>query len=322
MHIRPITLLIFLIFSLSMSAQELFLKTFGDSMDPAILHLHGGPGGNGLWFEEYIAEELASEGFFVISFDRRGEGRSGRFKEEEKPEDVFERILHKPEYPNFTSAFEDIDSIIGLYGLEDITLLGSSFGGVVATLYADTFPDKVDNIILLGSPLNMQASNMYALHESRKHFIEKGDSTKVKQVEWILGFDSVDRKPGLLIYHLAYESGFAEFNDYTEEGLQIRSAMKNDSTDIELNLEVSGSYEQEIPYPQINFLDYFHNLRKKGVSIYGLYGHGDFRYSPAMIEDLKQVVGDNNVLYLEQCGHGVLTDRRTAAIQVIANWVK
>ncbi len=258
----------------------------------------------------------------MVSFDRRGEGRSGRFKEEEKPEGVFERILHKPEYPNFTSAFEEIDSIIGLYGLEDITLLGSSFGGVVATLYADTFPHKVGNIILVGSPLNMVESNDYALQESRKYFVEKGDSAKVEQVDWILGFDSVARKPGMLVYILAYESGFAEFNDYTKEGLQIRSAMKNDSTDIELNLEVSGSYEQEIPYPQINFLDYFDNLRQKGVSIYGLYGHGDFRYSPAMIEGLKQVVGDNNVLYLEQCGHGVLTDRRTAAIQAIVDWLK
>lgn len=300
----------------------MFIKTFGDTNDQPIVFLHGGPGGNSLWFEKYIAEELAGEGFFVVSFDRRGEGRSGRFKDEEKPEGIFDRILHDPEYPNFSSAFEEIDSIVGLYNLKHISLLGSSFGGVVATLYADSFPDKVDNIILVGSPLNMQASNMYALQESRKRFVEKGDSTKVKQVDWMLGFDSVDRKPGLLVHHLAYESGFATFDDLTEEGLHIRSAMKNDTTDIEFNLEVADSYEQDIPYNQINFLDYFDNLRQTGVSVYGLYGHGDFRYSPAMIEGLKQVVGDNNVLYLEQCGHGVLTDRRTAAIQAIVDWLK
>jgi proline iminopeptidase len=57
-------------------AQELYSRAFGNAKDTPILFLHGGPGYNCAGFEVSTAQELANNGFYVIVYDRRGEGRS------------------------------------------------------------------------------------------------------------------------------------------------------------------------------------------------------------------------------------------------------
>lgn len=61
---------------LQVSAQQLYSKAYGDPKNPAIIYLHGGPRGNATLFEGTTANALAERGFYVIVYDRRGEGRS------------------------------------------------------------------------------------------------------------------------------------------------------------------------------------------------------------------------------------------------------
>ena len=57
-------------------AQPIYTKAYGDSTNPAIIYIHGGPGYNAVSFEITTAKELSEKGFNVICYDRRGEGRS------------------------------------------------------------------------------------------------------------------------------------------------------------------------------------------------------------------------------------------------------
>ena len=70
------SLLLSIIFFLNADAQEIYSKTFGNPNHEPILFLHGGPGYNCANFEATTAQKLANNGFFVIVYDRRGEGRS------------------------------------------------------------------------------------------------------------------------------------------------------------------------------------------------------------------------------------------------------
>ncbi|MFT6246723.1 MAG: proline iminopeptidase, partial [Crocinitomicaceae bacterium] len=60
----------FLLFLLLLSgfnvvfAQDLYVKTFGDSLDTPTIFIHGGPGYNCATFEATTAEKLASKGFY------------------------------------------------------------------------------------------------------------------------------------------------------------------------------------------------------------------------------------------------------------------
>ena len=70
-------------------------------------------------------------------FDRSGRGRSDPI-----PADVPVR---------FASEFEDIDAIRGHLGLDRFSLMGWSYMGLVAGLYAADHPDNVERLLLVGA---------------------------------------------------------------------------------------------------------------------------------------------------------------------------
>ncbi|WP_439557279.1 alpha/beta fold hydrolase, partial [Dyadobacter sp.] len=57
-------------------SQHLYSRSFGSQSNHPIILLHGGPGSSSVYFEATTAQSLADRGFFVIVYDRRGEGRS------------------------------------------------------------------------------------------------------------------------------------------------------------------------------------------------------------------------------------------------------
>ncbi|MBI2281851.1 MAG: alpha/beta hydrolase, partial [Bacteroidetes bacterium] len=134
-----ITSLIFMV-AISVSGQSLYTKSFGDKNNEALIFLHGGPGYNCANFEATTAQKLADEGFYVIVYDRRGEGRS---------------IDNKAKF-TFQQTFEDLNSVYKKYDLKTATLIGHSFGGVVATLYAEKYPNRINSMLLVGAPVSLQ----------------------------------------------------------------------------------------------------------------------------------------------------------------------
>ena len=95
-----------LVFVLTMSffanGQNLYIKTYGNENNKPIIFIHGGPSGNATLFEGTTAQNLADQGFYVIAYDRRGEGRSA------DPDAKF----------TYEEAFQDLNSIYKKYHLK------------------------------------------------------------------------------------------------------------------------------------------------------------------------------------------------------------
>jgi proline iminopeptidase len=117
-------ILFFFMLSFFMNGQNLYIKTYGNENEKPIIFIHGGPSGNSTLFESTTAQKLADKGFYVIVYDRRGEGRST------DPDAKF----------TYQEAFQDLNSILEQYHLKEVTLIGHSFGGLVATLYTAKYP--------------------------------------------------------------------------------------------------------------------------------------------------------------------------------------
>lgn len=312
-----IRIIALLFISVSLQSQDIYLSTFGDSTDHPIIYLHGGPGGTSLLFEHLVAPKLAEEGFFVIVYDRRGDGRSGRFEEQSKTL-ILDKL--KVKRPNFRTSFEELDIIIEKFNLKKPTLLGHSFGGAVATLYADTFPNKVHAIILSGAPIDIQASYTHSLKASKEIYKQRKDSVKLSWIESIEEWDSY--KGYILVDYLAFNSGYAPELHLNEEAQRIDSIVKVDSLKARMDHNVAGTFALHDPYDKINYLKIYSELKEQGIEIFGLYGKSDFRYPPFLIEELKNAIGTDHVLYLDQCGHSTLLHRRSTAIQKIKEWIK
>src|SRR5579872_4666755 len=97
----------------------LYWATFGPADAPRLLLLHGGPGAH----LDYLLPQMLelTDEYQLILYDQRGGGRS-------KTDD------RSP--ITWRTQVGDLDHIVGELGLEPLTLVGYSWGGLLAMLYA------------------------------------------------------------------------------------------------------------------------------------------------------------------------------------------
>lgn len=120
--------------AVSEDGARIFYKTFGKGHP--LLIVNGGPGMNSDGFEG-LAVSL-SEHFMTIIYDQRGTGKS-------------ELKVHDNTTITMELMLNDIESIRKQMGLASWSVLGHSFGGMVASAYATVYPDKIDKIVLSSS---------------------------------------------------------------------------------------------------------------------------------------------------------------------------
>ena len=113
---------------------RLYYRILGRGVEPIVL-IHGGPG----FTSDYLVDDLTTmaqtQSLFV--YDQRGIGRSTLVDDSS--------ALAAQRY------VEDLEAIRKHLGLEQLTLLGHSWGVAPATLYAMQHPERVRRMILVGT---------------------------------------------------------------------------------------------------------------------------------------------------------------------------
>ncbi len=106
----------------------------GGATRPPVIFLHGGPGG-------YIHSEiirtlapLAADGRDIYLYDQSGTGLSDR---RDRPKDT-----------TIATHLEDLEAIRARIGADRMVLIGHSFGGLLAALYAADHPDHIERLVL------------------------------------------------------------------------------------------------------------------------------------------------------------------------------
>ncbi len=98
-----------------------------------IIYLHGGPGGPISAFNIKTLAAFAEDGYDVFLYDQIGGGRS-------------DRLDNIAAYTADRHA-RDLEAIVAQLNAQKVILLGQSWGGILATLYAAAHPDKIEKII-------------------------------------------------------------------------------------------------------------------------------------------------------------------------------
>jgi proline iminopeptidase len=109
---------------------NIFERRIGDG--PAAVVLHGGPGAS----HDYLLPgfDALARGRELIYYDQRGGGQSP--VQREVPVGWKEQVA-------------DLEDLRGQWGLERITVIGYSWGGLLAQLYATEFPDRIARLALV-----------------------------------------------------------------------------------------------------------------------------------------------------------------------------
>jgi proline-specific peptidase len=116
---------------------RIYYRVVGAGSDTVVV-LHGGPG----FTMDYLLPDLVpmAERHTMLFYDQRGSGRSTA------PLDSF--------HISVAQHVADLEALRGHFGIARLTLLGHSWGGKLAAIYAAAHPDRVKQLILEapGSP--------------------------------------------------------------------------------------------------------------------------------------------------------------------------
>jgi proline iminopeptidase len=291
------------------SAQIIHTKTYGDSKNKVLIFLHGGPGYNAVAFEVTTAQKLAENGFYVIVYDRRGEGRS----------------VDSSAKFTFQQTFDDLNAIYNKFNLTKAHLLGHSFGGIIATLFAEKYSEKVASILLIGAPVNLQESFLTILKTSKQIYETKKDSVNLNYIGMIEKMDKKSLSYSSYTFAHAMQNGFYSPKKPSKDALTIYSKFRTDSLLIKYSSQMSfvapqGFWKNE-NYTSINLSSNIIAIQRQKIKIYGLYGKEDGLYSKEQISQLETLIGKNNLNYLENCSHNVFIDQQDLFINSLKKWL-
>jgi proline iminopeptidase len=113
---------------------------------PALV-IHGGPG---MPFTQPLPGLAPLTGQYrFYYYDQRGSGRSTRPIDQLKSSDYYQNMLLVNQKLGVGAQLADIERIRRILGQDQIILIGHSFGGFLATMYAAEFPEHVKALILV-----------------------------------------------------------------------------------------------------------------------------------------------------------------------------
>ena len=290
------------------NGQTLYSKAYGYIDNPVIIFIHGGPSGNSTLFEATTAQPLADKGFYVIVYDRRGEGRS----------------IDSTATFTYQETFTDINEIYQTYKIEKANLIGHSFGGLVATLYTDKYPEKVKSLILAGALFSQQDTYNQILKSVRQIYQIKNDTIMLKKVNEVerLNKSSAEYRKGC--YDLADKNNFFEMPNPTVKANKLRQEYETSEfhkTNIRNNQAPGLFYKNEV-LNNIDTKPVLRRIKNNGVKLFAIYGQQDRIFSTLQINDIREIVEKDNFKNIDNCSHYLFVDQQDIFIQTVEQWIK
>ncbi len=292
------------------NAQAIYTRAFGSAGNKSIVFLHGGPGYNCANFEATTAQPLADKGFYVIVYDRRGEGRS------KDPQAQF----------TFYEALSDLQLVYQKYGLTKATLIGHSFGGIVAARFAEKYPEQVQSIILTGAPVSLQETFKTIITASKILYQTKKDSVSLKYIAMLENMDKSSIEYSSYSFMHAMQNGFYSPKNPTDEAKKIYSTFRTDTLLMkyaaQMDYQAAQGFWKNEKYTTLDLTPDLKKLQSKRIPLYGLYGKDDGLYSAAQVAQLQRLFGEVNVNYIERCSHNVFIDQQSKFTDAVVLWAK
>lgn len=288
------------------NGQNLYIKTYGNKKDKCIIFIHGGPSGNSTLFEGTTAQKLANLGFYVIVYDRRGEGRSA------DPDAKF----------TYAEAFQDLNAIYKKYDLKKATLLAHSFGGLVATLYTEKYPQNVSKLILAGALFSQQETYDHILNSVKKSHID--DSKTLDRISYVEKLDKNSAEYRKACFDLASDDNYFKIPNPTAASKKLYAdyeASEFFKTNIR-NKNAPLLFYQNEKQNNIDTRSSLKRIQAEGIPIYAIYGKDDGIFSSAQITSIKDLVGKNHFAFLDNCSHYLFVDEQQEFLSKIKQWYK
>lgn len=306
---KRIIFLIFILIAFALNAQTstIYSKAYGKNTNPAVIFIHGGPSGNATLFEATTAQKLADKGFYVIAYDRRGEGRS----------------IDSTATFTYEEASKDLNQIYKLYNIKKANLIAHSFGGLVGTIFTEQNPEKVNTLVLAGALFSQQETYDHILNTTKAIYKKQNDTVMLSKITEIESLDKNSATYRKQCFELAGQNNYFKMPSPTTEANNLRN-----------DYEKSDFFKNNIRNSHAPILFYKNEIRnnidtkailkklKNKVKLFAIYGKQDNIFSEKQLNDLQKTVTKKNFKIIENCSHYLFVDQQKTFIDTVEKWIK
>jgi len=277
---------------------KISFSTLGDIKKPALIYVHGGPGGSCVDFISF--GELLSEKYFVIIFDQRGGGLS-------------QRTL-KPEQISLQKIVNDLYQLQKHLKINKAYILGHSFGGTVAQEYAYLHNDKVRGLIIMDGYIDSNLHKKSRIKSVKKIALEEKNNELLQAIKQCEDTGKMDSNTMKLLfseqrpYWYKYKPEYNKFNSLSLKELGYNSKNISTSHYVEQIFFQNGLFEK------YSFLNKAKKLKTQCFLIFGKHD-GVTTINDAKI--LDSLIPKSKLIIIDKCGHSPHRERPEKLKQVL-----
>ncbi|OGT38521.1 MAG: hypothetical protein A3F11_04510 [Gammaproteobacteria bacterium RIFCSPHIGHO2_12_FULL_37_14] len=263
---------------------------------PVLFLIHGGPGGNHIHFK-YDSIKLQQYAQLVF-IDQRGCGWSKKTKNSDYTLD---------------NNIKDIEALRKYLGLEQICILGISYGGMVAQGYAIRYSKNVNKLILIST-----APSYHFINEAKENIQKIGNTKQISVCNKYLWNGTFNNDREVNHYFKIMDSLY--IYNYKK-----KKRKKPNSEKIKL-----GKLKNILSYEVLNagfggFLHHFNfipKLKKITCPTLILSGQDDWVCSPKQSQIIKNNIYDSKLKIFKKCGHALTTDAKDKYIKEVTFFLR
>lgn len=271
-----------------------------------LMIVHGGPGASHSYFLPHLLPLMRTSRLIFI--DERGSGKSAR--------------LEDAKQYTVANMVEDVEAVRQALGLGKISLMGHSFGGVLAQAYALKYQKNLSHLILAGTFASTKEINQ-ALAKMKSEM----DPTERKRLDELEAAGLFDKGPAW--HHgrypdeyatLAWGSGYFPYIYQNHPDPNYDPQGDNTGTAWDVYRKMWGSHGEFVidgNLAEVEYLDRLSQIKVPTLLIAGDHDESD----PKMSQEMHEKIAGSQIVILPKSGHMTFVDQPRMFLDAVAGFV-
>lgn len=278
---------------------------FIDGEGEAILVIHGGPGEP--YKKPWEGLRLINQNYSFIYYDQRGCGKSTRCVNKFNSDkwDVCQPELYKK--LGIETAIRDIEEIRKIVGVNKITLIGHSYGCIIAALYAIEFPENIKKLLLISPAPTIKYPLGDGFDYSKTIEKELSENTRTEYQQYnkhLWDFNTIIKKTEAELSQ--QNRHFFDFYDEYHRAIGLSKSVSLIDNLVDKN-NIGGWLPYAYAWSFPSKFDYRNNLKSIKVPTLLVWGGKDL-CQESWIKQYSNYIPHTEVVIINDCGHFLFED--------------
>ena len=271
-----------------------------------LMIVHGGPGASHDYFLPYLMTLARTNK--VIFIDERGSGHSERLEDASKY--------------TVENMVEDVEAVRQALNLGKISLMGHSYGGVLAQAYAFKYQKNLTHLILASTFHSTSAMNAVLANEKQQMPAERRERLEALEKAGLFGNGKPWEKARYPTEYaeLAWGDGYFPFLYQRHPDPNYDPVSGNTTISWDLYREMWGSHGEFVIDGNLKSVEYADRLSAIHVPTLVICGDHD-ESDPSLSKTMHEKIAGSKLIIIPQAGHLVFVDQPNLYLKAIDDFL-